>query len=142
MQDQPAQLLELAASTLRATGRLRLGVAGSSMLPAIRPRDVLLVRACPAERVRVGEVVVFLRGGRLFSHRVIARTGERLVTRGDAVPDADPPVEPHELLGCVRRVVRGRRAFRPARSASRASALFVRSPLSARIFQRVCAWTA
>jgi hypothetical protein len=110
------------------------------MLPAIRPRDVLFVRACAAERARVGDIVVFLREGRLFSHRVVARHGARLVTRGDAVPATDAPVEPHELLGCVRRVLRGSRVLRPTRRASRASSLFRHSPVSSRIFQRVAAW--
>jgi signal peptidase I len=141
MQDQPAQLVELAASLIRSTGRLRLGVQGSSMLPAIRPRDVLFVRACPAERARVGDIVVFVREGRLFSHRVVARQGTRLVTRGDAVPTADAPVQAHELLGRVKRVVRGSRVLRPARRPSLASGLFLRSPWSSRIFQRVSAWT-
>ena len=142
MQGQSSQLVGLAASQLRATGRLRLGVTGSSMLPAILPRDVLLVRACAAERARVGDIAVFLRDGRLFSHRVIARSGARLVTRGDALPAADPPVEPHEMLGCVRRVLRGKRVFRPRRTASQASAIFARSPFSSRVFQRVAAWAA
>ena len=141
MQGQPAQLVELAAALIRARGRLRLGVHGSSMLPAIRPRDVLLVRACAASRARVGDIVVFVREGRLFSHRVVARHGARLVTRGDAVPEADAPVEPSELLGCVRRVVRGSRVFRPAGRPSRASCVFRHSPLSSRIFQRIAAWS-
>lgn len=142
MQGQPAQLVELAAAVIRASGRLRVGVHGSSMLPALRPRDVLLVRACPAHRARVGDIVVFVREGRLFSHRVIARSGARLVTRGDALPDSDPPVEPHEMLGRVGRVLRGSRILRPGRRRPRASSLFALSPLSSRIFHRVAAWTA
>ena len=142
MQGQPAQLVELAAAVIRGSGRLRVGVQGSSMLPSIRPRDVLLVRRCPAHRARVGDIVVFVREGRLFSHRVIRRSGTRLVTRGDALPDPDPPVEPHEMLGRVGRVLRGSRVLRPARRPSRASSLFLHSPLASRLFHRVAAWTA
>ena len=130
---------ELAAELVRSTGRLRLAVVGSSMLPAIRPRDVLLVRRCVPGAARVGDVVLFTRGDRLFAHRVIA-AGASLVTRGDAMADPDPPVQPSELLGRVERVVRRGRVIRPRapRLGTRiAAGLFRRSARAGRVLTRV-----
>ena len=104
---------ELAAALVRSVGRLRLAVVGSSMLPAIRPRDLLLVRRCGIQSTRVGDVVLFTRDSRLFAHRVIASDGSRLVTRGDALDSPDAPIGSAELLGRVERVVRRGRVYRP-----------------------------
>lgn len=144
MQGQPAQLL--AAETLRATGRLRLAVGGSSMLPALRPSDVLLVRRCGIDAPAVGDVVLFLRDGRLFAHRVVGRRGHSLVTRGDAVATPDAPVDASELLGRVTRVVRAGRALRVRSSLSLrgrfAAAIFRHCAPAGRAFTRWQGWRA
>ena len=126
----------LAAALLRSVGRLRIAVVGSSMLPAVRPHDLLLVRRCTIESARVGDIAVFTRDERLFAHRVIA-TGPRLHTRGDALAVADPPVDAAELLGRVVRVVRRGRVMRPPRAHRLASALFRRSARAGRMLTRL-----
>src|SRR6202020_2003198 len=62
-----------------------------SMAPAIRAGDLLITRAEPATRIRVGEIVSFDDpglGGKLVTHRVVAirAAGGRIdfLTRGDA----------------------------------------------------------
>jgi signal peptidase I len=104
---------ELAATLVRSVGRLRLAVVGSSMLPAIQPRDLLLVRRCGTQAARVGDVVLYTRDERLFAHRVISSDGSRLITRGDALDAPDAPIGSDELLGRVERVVRRGRVYRP-----------------------------
>jgi signal peptidase I len=139
MPDEPAQLL--AAQVLRSAGALRLGVTGTSMLPAIRPRDILSIRRCGPESAAVGDVVLFARAGRLFAHRVVARDRASLVTRGDAMPQADPPVTATELLGKVVGIERRGRALPagalPGRARRLAAALFRRSPFAGRLFLRL-----
>jgi signal peptidase len=97
---------ELIADALRAGHEARIRVTGTSMLPAIWPGDVLLVRPLGDTHFAKGNIVLFLRDGRLFAHRVVDRSGDRLITRGDAVPDCDPPVSASELLGVVAGIVR------------------------------------
>ena len=115
-------------------------VVGSSMLPAIRPGDIVMVRrGLPAE-ASSGDVVLFVRDARLFAHRVVERRGSFLVTRGDAVPAADPPVQPHEFLGFVVSTQRGRRPPRTPRQTAlgRAAAMiFRRSPWAGRFYMRL-----
>ena len=92
---------ELAAEVVRSAGELRLRVTGSSMLLAIWPGDVLLIRHCNVEAACVGNVVLFARHRRLFAHRVISRSREGLVTQGDANAVPDPCVTESEFLGSV-----------------------------------------
>jgi hypothetical protein len=86
------------------------------MLPAIRPGDIVTARRCEPEQVLKGEIVLFVRENRLFVHRVVKPSAggrKTLITRGDSVPDNDPPVSPGELLGCVTAIRRGRRVIVP-----------------------------
>jgi signal peptidase len=102
--------LELATEVLRASGELRFVASGASMVPAIFPGDILIVRNQPIERTRSGDVALWSREGRFYAHRVVrtAKAGERaaIVTRGDALNQDDPPVGSDEFLGHVCGVVR------------------------------------
>jgi signal peptidase I len=93
-----------------------LRVSGGSMLPWIRPDDILLIRATPFDVISRGDIVLYSRGDRLFVHRAIRRfksrgaaIQDRLVTKGDALPHADYPISRAEFLGRVVRIHRGRR---------------------------------
>ncbi len=104
---------EQVAEAMRARGVVRLRVFGASMLPWIRPGDLLHILRTDPDRVCPGEIILFARDGGLFVHRVI-RKDQRpgwplLVTKGDALPRADAPVTDAELLGRVISIDRGDR---------------------------------
>lgn len=132
-------MIELATESLRLAGRLRLRVGGSSMLPAIRPGDILEVHARRARDITPGSVVLFERAGRLFAHRVVRNEGGALVTRGDTLPHADAAIGEAELLGEVIAVERNGRPRTPrATVLTRLAALaFRRSALAGRVFTRL-----
>jgi len=97
----------LVADVLRGGSRLRvrLRVYGESMLPTLWPGDVVEIESCSLEDVRPGEIVLALREGRLFLHRLVAASAPNgFLLRGDCVPGPDPPFPPGALLG---RLVRG-----------------------------------
>src|SRR2546425_5624891 len=73
------------------------GQIGFSMLPSIWPGDIACVSRVAA--YRPGDVVLFSRKGRLFIHRVVEMSGGAVVTRGDSMLDADPPVAVSDVLG-------------------------------------------
>lgn len=77
------------------------------MLPAVLPGDELIVEKRGIAQLHPGEVVLFTRGGRLCAHRVIAKEGSRLITRGDAMSRPDEPVAECEVLGRVEAINRG-----------------------------------
>jgi signal peptidase len=105
MQTRGAIGCELAAEVNRRFGSLQLLVSGSSMVPAVRPRDVLHVRHSEVADLSKGDIVVFRRAGQLIAHRAVRAPGKSgkgfLITRGDRVPRKDAPILGSELLGRV-----------------------------------------
>jgi Peptidase S24-like len=154
VQVRPKELLTeagpaLVAEVLQRFGAARIQVAGTSMLPAIRPRDVLLVEPRPLQDIRVADIVLFTLDNRLFAHRVV-RTGVddagclMLVTRGDTHRDEDLPIAPHQLLGQVVTVWRNGRAHRAPFACSRSGSLAWRAAaacvqIASRLRRRVVA---
>lgn len=137
---------ELAAEVLRSFGKLRLRTTGASMLPAVWPGDVLSVRRHAVEDALPGDIVLFVREGRLVAHRVVQRTigknGIQWVTRGDSVDGNDAPIPSHALLGRVTTIERGSRRLAPQLSlAGRlVSQILSRSDLCTRLALRIRAW--
>jgi len=91
---------------LRRFGSARLRVFGLSMWPALRPGDLLHVHSVPAADLATGDVILFVRHGALFAHRLVGRKGRILRTRGDAHWRRDPLLRPSQVLGRVERVSR------------------------------------
>ena len=98
----------LAAEVVRTFGEVRLRVFGTSMAPAVLPGDLVSIHRASLDEISPGEIVAFLRDGRLFVHRVVGRRdteiadnpkGSLLITRGDRLSHDDPPVWPAEFLG-------------------------------------------
>lgn len=97
---------QLVAETLEHFGHVRFRASGTSMLPAIRSGDVLMVESCPGDRFRVGDVVVFMGTAGLVAHRLVATRGQVAVTRGDANWQSDLPTPTSRLLGRVTQLTR------------------------------------
>jgi signal peptidase I len=131
---------DLAGEVLRSSGRLRLRVMGWSMLPSVWPGDTLVVDSVKSDGVCEGDIVLFGRDRRLFAHRVVknnAGVDAKIVTRGDAMPAPDPPVDETQVLGKVSFIVRNGKCIEPRRSlrfSERAVAALVRgSDTAARV---------
>ena len=80
------------------------------MIPFLLDGDVVVVQPAASADVRTGDVICYEPWpGRLFLHRVVARTVDGFVTKGDALTHSE--TIPHTaLLGRVTRVDRaGRR---------------------------------
>jgi signal peptidase I len=110
---------DLAGEVLRNFGQLRFPAVGWSMLPTVWPGDTLVVERISSDQVRVGDVVVVGRDGKLCGHRVISIAGDpespQWITQGDALPVPDRPVRGSELLGRVAYLIRaGKRVTVPA----------------------------
>jgi len=110
---------ELAVEVLRTHGKLRLQVTGWSMFPAVRPGDTLVIDRISTFAVDEGDVVLFGRDRRLFVHQVVAKASHGsygMLTRGDAMPKPDSPVDDNELLGRVSFIVRNGRYIQPRKT--------------------------
>jgi hypothetical protein len=75
------------------------------MLPTVWPGDLLTLRTLSFEKAAPGDLVLYMRGGRFFVHRVVRKcdreTNARLITRGDCMRREDSPVPAAQLLGKV-----------------------------------------
>ena len=98
--------LELLRQQLAGGGTARLRVSSNSMAPSIKAGDEVIVEAAKPAELRIGDVVVLNANGGLLMHRLLARQGKRLVTRGDSMAAPDRPWTPEQLLGRVRTVLR------------------------------------
>jgi hypothetical protein len=93
--------LELAAEVLGSGGTIRLQALGTSMLPSIWPGDVLRIEHKAANVTALGDIVLVSRGGRFFVHRLLEKRDCGWITRGDSLPQNDPPVAEAQVLGRV-----------------------------------------
>jgi signal peptidase I len=133
---------ELASEILRSSGEVRLRVVGWSMLPTVRPDDLLVINETNQKAVAKGDIVLFLRYRNLVAHRVIDKFdsshGVQIITQGDGLPQPDLPVSESELLGKVTFVLRRGKCMTPVAtlrfSQRLVAAMVQRSTLAARIF--------
>lgn len=100
---------DLLADVVRSTGSGSLRVTGCSMLPAILPGDVIVVQRRPLCELTRGQIVLTIRDGKLSAHRIVKISDQYLVTRGDALPVADLPVQFAEVIGRVEGILRNGR---------------------------------
>ncbi|MGB6403473.1 MAG: S24 family peptidase [Candidatus Sulfotelmatobacter sp.] len=114
--------LGLAAEMLRGGGTVRLRAWGSSMLPSVWPGDLLTIQSAAHDEVVPGDIVLVVRDNRFFVHRLVETRQVQdcllWITRGDAMPQNDPPAAAFELLGRVVSVSRANRSFIPSRRVS------------------------
>ena len=93
--------LELATEVLRSGGAIRLQALGTSMLPSVWPGDVLSIEPAPGKDLVLGDIVLAVRDGRFFVHRLIEKRDCEWITRGDSLPQNDPPLTGAQVLGRV-----------------------------------------
>jgi len=118
----------LAAEVLRSGLHLRLRAMGTSMLPTLWPGDLLTIESVAVEQAKPGDLVLFMREGRFFVHRLIAKVEAEamLITRGDCLSAGDAPVSAKEFLGKVVQVQRRGLSFAPGPKLSRVRLLIAR----------------
>ncbi|MBN1268461.1 MAG: S24/S26 family peptidase [Kiritimatiellae bacterium] len=109
-----AEIGRLLADLLGNGTAVRIRVTGRSMAPFLRGGEVLTVRPVEPSLLRVGDLVMFGRGGpgEALVHRVVLagrdRDGSvRLRTKGDGLRGLDEPVAGCRVLGKVCVIERG-----------------------------------
>jgi len=83
-------------------------VVSDSMSPFIKARDIIVIRPVTPKELRLGDIVVFDKEGRLFSHRLIRKYFKAnrhiFITKSDRTFVADMPFTDKKLMGKVSRV--------------------------------------
>lgn len=119
------------------------------MLPSLWPGDVIAVRRAQPCDIRPGKLVVYALKDEDFAvrraarwdphaarmttgvivnmftvHRAVTYNQDSLITRGDALPRNDPPVQFSRIFGEVVAIQRGQSRFIPKEQLNRAQKLF------------------
>jgi signal peptidase I len=116
LRTRSAIVCELVADVISSFGEVSLRVTGASMMPAVWPGDVVKVCRCNRAELEPGQILLYRRSGRLVAHRIVRAEGDLLITRGDAVPNEDPPVREADVLGRLVRIQRRGCLTSPKRS--------------------------
>jgi hypothetical protein len=115
--DTEAQLraawCELVHDVARSRGEVQLKAAGASMLPVLWPGDLVSVRRCDFSHLQPGQIILHGQRQNLTLHRIVQVAADHLITRGDSLPDCDPPVMCAEILGRVLNISRNGLAVSP-----------------------------
>ena len=83
----------------KSNSKLKLTVAGTSMLPVIDDGDSVYFQKLP--RYRLGEILVFERSlGTIITHRLLYKTTKHLYIKGDSTVAIDK-IEYPSVLGAV-----------------------------------------
>lgn len=84
---------------LREIGLPTIRVIGHSMEPTFCHGDHVTLQNREA---RTGDVVVYMRGGEFFIHRLVAKSKDLFFTMGDNCTVPDIPVKRTEIIGVVK----------------------------------------
>jgi signal peptidase I len=95
--------------TALAEGKVvRLHVDGTSMLPLLKPGDVVVLQRVESHRLQKGDLVVVRREHDLVTHRLVWQRAGQWLTKGDNLRYMDPPIDEQAILGKVIAVERDR----------------------------------
>jgi len=98
---------EMAGAVLREGSQLSFRAGGRSMSPFIRDNDRVIIEPLTGT-LRIGDVILFASSGpQLLLHRIVKKTADGYVTRGDATLHDDCSVTHREVLGKAVHVVGG-----------------------------------
>jgi len=99
------KLLRLKTLPLKSTGQ--------SMLPILRPNDVVYFKKIPFLKIKVNDLIIFKKKNQLITHRVIYKTKKYLITKGDNNSNSDGKIYPKQILGKVYQIKRNGKIFKP-----------------------------
>jgi len=84
-----ATFSQLAGDLLTSGIRFRFQAKGRSMIPTIADGDMLHVESASPDELKLGDVVLFRHGMYFKAHRIIRKSGDLVIIRGDAGVDID-----------------------------------------------------
>lgn len=90
-----------------------LKAEGESMLPLLHPHDIGFYKKISFNKIGTNDIVFAGRKNQFFTHRVIYKARDYLVTKGDNNPIADGKISPQHIFGKLTQVRRRGRLIDP-----------------------------
>lgn len=78
-------------------------VATGSMKPTIQIGDVVIVKI--TKDVNKNDIIVYIDGDDIITHRLVEKSENNIVTRGDANNSEDKPIQENMIIGQVIKIV-------------------------------------
>lgn len=100
-------------SKIKNKQKFRLLTEGLSMTPLLEPDDIVYFKKVSFSAIDSHNLVVIKQNSNLFTHRVIYKASNYLVTRGDNNLQSDGKIYPHQIVGKVYQVKRNGKIFNP-----------------------------
>jgi hypothetical protein len=96
-------LIDLLRAVLDKGKPFRFRAKGVSMTPFVKDGDVITVSPFAGASPRMGDVVAFIRPEteKLLVHRIVGKSGDSYLIKGDSVHDEDDHVREVNVLGRV-----------------------------------------
>ncbi|MBN1667095.1 MAG: S24 family peptidase [Anaerolineales bacterium] len=113
-------IARLLSDRLEPGDTFRLQITSYSMHPLLQPGDTLLAQVVPLQDLRRGDLLVVRRATDFVTHRLILQDGDTWIIKGDRSTQADPAIQPDQVLGrviAIERHGRTKRLQRPIQSA-------------------------
>lgn len=90
-----------------------LKATGNSMFPILQSGDIVGYKKTSFSKCRVNDIILAKKNGKMFTHRVIYKSVERLITKGDNNSISDGKVYPQQIMGKVYQIKRKGQVFNP-----------------------------
>jgi hypothetical protein len=95
------QLLALGSLLARSGKTIESEISGTSMGSTLPSGSRIRIQPLPAAEYQAGQIVAFVREDTIFAHRIVYRTRQGVLTRGDTHVLCDFPVAMTAVLGAV-----------------------------------------
>lgn len=79
---------------------------GKDMYPLLRDGDILNFTRIPFDKIRQDDIIIHSSANKFLAHRVLYTKSSYVITKGDNILHADPPVLPSQIIGKVTKVRR------------------------------------
>ena len=90
-------------SLMKIFGYSLFEVATGSMSPTIKVGDVVITKL--TKEVKENDIIVYIDGNNIITHRLIEKNGNKIITRGDANNSEDKPIEEKMIIGEVVKII-------------------------------------
>ncbi len=95
------------------SNKFLLKTTGTSMLPILQSGDIVEYKKTTLGKCRLNDIILVKKNGRMFTHRVIYKNQNYLLTRGDNNYNSDGKIHPSQVIGKVNKLKRNRLLINP-----------------------------
>ncbi len=99
------ELINLHSIPLKSTG--------TSMLPILKENDIVYYKKITFQKIKVNDILTFRHDGQIISHRVIYKTNNYLIAKGDTNTTSDGRIYPKHIIGKVYQIKRDNQIISP-----------------------------